>query len=113
MSTSRLPRVAERAAPPSLLDKLRPFAGDRRVLIALAAIAIVGGLALNWSWLVVAGVAPVLLAALPCVAMCALGLCMWHGQGRSCGTEKPHGTADENPPGADTPKPAESRTTDA
>jgi membrane protein DedA with SNARE-associated domain len=35
------------------------------------------GLALNWSWPVAAGVAPLLVALAPCAAMCALGL--WCG----------------------------------
>jgi len=95
MSTSRLPRVVERAAPRSLLDTLRPYVEGRRGLIALATVAIVAGLALNWNWLVTAGIAPVLLAALPCVAMCALGLCMRHGAGKSRGTEMPSGKAGE------------------
>jgi len=52
-----------------------PF-GGRRTWLALAGIALVGGAALNWSWLVAVGVAPLLLALAPCAAMCALGLCM-------------------------------------
>jgi hypothetical protein len=49
------------------------------------AVAIVGaGLALNWSWLVAAGIAPILLALAPCAAMCALGLCMSRMDGKSC-----------------------------
>jgi len=56
----------------------------RRGLLALAVVALVAGAALNWSWLVAAGVAPLLLGALPCVAMCALGLCMNKMSGRSC-----------------------------
>ncbi len=52
------------------------YAGRRRVLAAIAAIAVAGGLALKWDWLVAAGVAPVLLTLLPCAVMCALGLCM-------------------------------------
>ena len=35
-----------------------------------------GGAALGWPWLVALGVAPIPLSLLPCVAMCALGLCM-------------------------------------
>lgn len=112
MSTSRLPRVTERATPPSLFDNLRRYVGGRRGLIALAALAIGGGLALNWNWLVTAGIAPVLLAVLPCVAMCALGLCMRHGDGKSCGTEKTHGKAGEGSPGVAKPSSAERRTTD-
>jgi hypothetical protein len=48
----------------------------RRGLILLAAVPIVAAAAVGWPWLVAAGVAPLLLAAAPCVAMCALGLCM-------------------------------------
>ena len=40
--------------------------------------------AFNWSWLAAAGIAPLLLTALPCVAMCALGLCMNKVTGGSC-----------------------------
>ncbi|MER8571275.1 hypothetical protein NKG99_07610 [Mesorhizobium sp. M1409] len=45
---------------------------------------IVVGLAFNWSWLVAVGVAPLLITALPCVAVCALGLCMHKMTGRAC-----------------------------
>ncbi len=48
----------------------------RRGLIAVGVLVVAAGLALNWSWLVAIGVAPLLLTALPCVAMCALGICM-------------------------------------
>ena len=37
------------------------------------------GLAFNWSWLVAAGFASIIIAVLPCVAMCGLGLCMAKG----------------------------------
>jgi hypothetical protein len=42
----------------------------------LAGAAAIAGLAFNWGWLVAVGIAPLLVAVLPCVAMCALGLCM-------------------------------------
>jgi len=48
--------------------------------------AIVMGLALNWSWLAAAGVAPILISLLPCLAMCALGLCMNRAGSQSCST---------------------------
>lgn len=68
---------AEKAETPLLRDilhALRYYLGGRRMLI-LAAIAVGGGgLLLNWSWLVAAGMAPLLLAVLPCAVMCALGL---------------------------------------
>lgn len=48
-----------------------------RKLLALLAVALAAtGLTLNWSWLVAAGIAPILLALAPCAAMCALGVCM-------------------------------------
>jgi hypothetical protein len=53
----------------------RSMLGNWKLWLVLAAVALVAGAALNWSWLVAVGVAPLLLAVLPCVAMCALGLC--------------------------------------
>jgi hypothetical protein len=47
---------------------------------------VVIGAVLNWSWLVAVGIAPLLLTALPCIAMCGLGLCMNRMTGRSCST---------------------------
>lgn len=70
-----------------LLDIARHYLGGRRGIIALGVVALVTGLAFNWSWLVAAGILPVLLTALPCVAMCALGLCMHRMGGRSCSTD--------------------------
>jgi hypothetical protein len=69
------------------LSAVRDNLGGRGGLLALAAIALVGGLALNWNWLAAVGVAPLLLAVLPCVAMCALGLCMKRTTGRTCSSE--------------------------
>lgn len=49
---------------------------NRRALAIMAATAAVGtGMALNWAWLVAAGVAPLILSVFPCLVMCALGLC--------------------------------------
>ncbi|MEQ9180470.1 MAG: hypothetical protein RIF44_17400 [Nitratireductor sp.] len=50
------------------------------MLIGLAVLAV----ALYWrqSWLAALGVAPFLIALLPCMAMCALGLCMHGGTGK-------------------------------
>lgn len=53
----------------------RPHFTGRQGLLLLAAAALTAGVALNWSWLVAAGMAPLLVTALPCVAMCELGLC--------------------------------------
>ena len=73
-----------------------------RGLLLLAAIALSGGAAFNWSWLVAAGIAPLIVTALPCVAMCALGLCANKMMGKSCATEgaaeKPNGPSTREPP---------------
>jgi hypothetical protein len=64
------PRVVRR---PPIIDRL----SRKRVVIASAALALISGLlAWQWSWLAAIGVAPLLVSAAPCVAMCALGLCM-------------------------------------
>lgn len=58
--------------------------GKRTAFRALAVGLLGAGLALNWNWLVAAGIAPRLVALAPCAVMCALGLCMRKGQGESC-----------------------------
>lgn len=70
-----------------LFDATRYYLRGGRGITAFATVAVVAGLALNWSWLVAAGIVPVLLTALPCLAMCALGLCMSRMGGRSCSTD--------------------------
>jgi hypothetical protein len=47
----------------------------RRIWLVASAVAAFAGLALNWDWLTAAGLAPIILGVLPCVVMCALGLC--------------------------------------
>lgn len=63
------------------------FLGGRRGIIVLALAAAGLGLYLGWGWLAAVGIAPVLLAVAPCAAMCALGLCMNKGGGKSCSTD--------------------------
>jgi len=71
-----------------ILALLRHWFRGRRGMIALA-VAVLGIAAyFNWSWLVAAGIAPILIALAPCAAMCALGLCMKGGAGSSCSSEK-------------------------
>ena len=78
------------ATKPSLaqdwLNALRYWLRSRNGVIALLVLAIVSGAALNWSWLVAVGIAPLLITVLPCAAMCALGLCMNKIAGGSCST---------------------------
>lgn len=71
-----------------ILYAVRYYLGGRRTLFFLAALLIVGGVALNWGWLAAIGVAPILLALLPCAVMCALGLCMHKMTSRAQGTNK-------------------------
>jgi hypothetical protein len=87
MTTTELPPAKEASLGHDVLDAARYYLGGRRGLVVLAAAVVVAGLAFNWSWLVAAGIAPLLVAALPCVAMCALGLCMSRMTGRSCSTD--------------------------
>jgi hypothetical protein len=90
------------AAGPSLTEEwlraLRYRLSGRRGLIALAVLLVVGGLAFNWSLLVAAGIAPLVISVLPCVAMCALGLCMSKAMGGACSGEKDAGAATLGPP---------------
>jgi hypothetical protein len=78
------PSTTEAAQAPSAFaviagDRMRAICagiGARRIAIALGLTAVAAGIALSWGWLTAIGVAPVLVAAAPCAAMCALGLCM-------------------------------------
>lgn len=63
------------------------YLSRKRTLIVLAIGLASAGVALNWSWLVAAGIAPVLISLLSCAAMCALGLCM-KGMGGSSSCSK-------------------------
>jgi hypothetical protein len=38
----------------------------------------------GWGWLVAAGLAPFVISVLPCLAMCAVGVCAMGRGGRSC-----------------------------
>src|SRR6266487_4548445 len=50
---------------------------NRRIAIVAWSAAVIGsGLLLSWNWLVAAGLSTIVLAILPCAAMCAAGLCM-------------------------------------
>lgn len=76
MTSTDLTRATQASPGHDFQSTFRSTLGGRRTLIAAGAAVIVAGLAFKWSWLVAAGIAPVLLSVLPCVAMCALGLCM-------------------------------------
>jgi len=111
MTTSRQAQAEGNSWEHDLFATARRWLGGRRALWIVAGIALVAGLALNWSWLVAIGVAPLLVAALPCVAMCALGLCMHKVAGRPCSQESKTAQPDTptlpEPPGASRPMIAE------
>ena len=65
------------------LSAARYYLGSRTGMIAVAALALGLGAYFNWGWLVAAGIAPLLIGVLPCMAMCALGLCMDRKTSRS------------------------------
>ena len=75
-----------------LSSTLYPWVSGRKGLITLTVIAAVGGMYFNWAWLVAAGIAPLLLTILPCVAMCALGLCHRMLTGANSGEGQTHET---------------------
>ena len=76
MTTPDMTKTADASPVRDLLHAARHYLGGRRSLLILAVMALTGGAALNWGWLVAAGIAPVLLTVLPCLVMCGLGLCM-------------------------------------
>ena len=65
------------------LNVARYYLGNRWVLLALGSIVVIAGAALNWSWLVAVGLAPILLTMAPCAIMCAIGLCSMGGKKQS------------------------------
>jgi hypothetical protein len=89
-----MPSTTEAAEAPSALavivrDRLRTVGarlGAGRIAIAFGLAVAAAGIALSWGWLTAIGVAPVLVAAAPCAAMCALGLCMPRICGGSSGS---------------------------
>ncbi len=87
MSVSSETRTHEADPRQTLLGPFGHYAGGRRGLLILAAVAVGAGLYSSWGWLAAIGVAPLLLALAPCAAMCALGLCMSRGIGKSSSAE--------------------------
>lgn len=84
-----------KAAPACCQEGTRRFfnkALTPQMLAIVAASAAVGiGMALNWGWLVAAGIAPLIFSVLPCVVMCALGLCVSMLLARSSAKENAKG----------------------
>jgi len=88
MSDSKTSPAAETSLGQDLWALLRHWLSGRRGLIALAAIALAVALPFGWGWLVAAGLAPLVIALLPCAAMCALGLCLGKRGTGECSTSE-------------------------
>jgi hypothetical protein len=89
MSTPSTTNATHAPSALDVIERYRPRTasariGTRGIAIALGLAAIAAGIALNWGWLTTIGVTPMLVAAAPCAAMCALGLCMHRIAGGSC-----------------------------
>jgi hypothetical protein len=60
-----------------MLWAARYYLGTRWTLPTLGSLGIIASLYFGgWGWLVAAGLAPVVLSTLPCLVMCAFGVCM-------------------------------------
>jgi len=104
-TTIETTKAGEPSLTKAIINLVRYYLGGRWGLILLTVIVLGAGLVLNWSWLVAAGIAPLLLALAPCAAMCALGLCMNKMGSKSCSTESSAGAQDAKT-SASSPPPA-------
>ncbi len=84
-------RAGETTLAKATMDLVRYYLSGRRGLILLSVAALGSAMALNWGWLAAVGIAPLLLALAPCIAMCALGLCMNKMGNRSGSTQSNSG----------------------
>jgi hypothetical protein len=86
MTSPETAGVAKPSLAQDWLYALRYWLRGPKGIAVLVVSALVVGAALNWSWLVAVGIAPLLLTVLPCAVMCGLGLCMHKMAGGSCST---------------------------
>lgn len=56
------------------------FLNRRTALLLAGALTLGIGAALNWDWLIAAGIGPIVLSLLPCAVMCVIGVCMHKGK---------------------------------
>ena len=85
MSDAPSSKTSDRTLAPDIINAIRYYLGGRRAWFVLAAVLVLGGIAANWGWLVAIGVAPILIAFLPCAVMCVLGVCMQKAAGNRVG----------------------------
>src|SRR5260370_37351892 len=87
MTTSRSSNEAYPSGGQNLFDAARFYLVGRCGVLVLVIIAALAGIGLGWNWLIAAGIAPLLLTALPCLVICGLGLCMNKMLGSSCASD--------------------------
>ncbi len=92
MTTPQSTKAADASLARDLVDAARYYLGGRRGIFLLAAIAVLIAVGFSWNWLAAAGLAPLLLSALPCLVMCGLGLCMNKLIGGSCASQPTQST---------------------
>lgn len=97
MTIRQSAKAADASLARDLLHAARFYLGGRRGILVVATIAVLAGIGLSWNWLVAAGIAPILLTALPCLVMCGLGLCMNKMAGNSCASKPAASKAAEAP----------------
>jgi len=76
MDTPNLTKISEPSRSRDLLRVARYYLGSWRSVLILTTIALIAGVGFSWNWFVAIGFAPILLATLPCLVMCGLGLCV-------------------------------------
>lgn len=81
-----------------LLYAARYYLGRPRTWMVVAIFAVAMGLAFNWNWLVAAGLAPILLSTLPCLIMCAFGVCTICRSAKEKSVSVPDSSAESTPP---------------
>jgi hypothetical protein len=98
------PATAQSDSAPTTLRRIRSWAISPQGLTVAGIASVAIGLAVNWSWLVAVGAAPLILSLGPCAVMCALGLCMNMRNESHAPAGKPGlGSAAEAPPSTSSP----------
>lgn len=87
MTAPQSTTTAEPSLGRDVLNAARYYLGNRWALLVLGGLVVIIGLSFGgWGWLVAAGLAPILLATLPCLVMCAFGVCMMCRKGEKQST---------------------------
>lgn len=79
---------------PTSCTQQRSLSTNLKIGLVLMGLALAAGAALNWNWLVAAGLLPIIVGLLPCAAMCVLHLC----SGNKDGNQSPKSVTEIPPP---------------